>query len=635
MIINISDDMIELNQAGLLKKLLVDKTTKGHILWGTDAYRERGPAFEREREIDRALLLYENTGLIKTRARKAFEQQSERTKQHGEVFTPRWICDLMIDHLDEEWFGVEEIDFLSSMDDLFAKKKWKKYVDSRRLEITCGEGPFLVQRYDVSTGNMIPVPERKGILDRKLQAVSRYAETEEEWKTWAKRSFQAVYGYEFQGDNLLISRVNFMMTYRDFYKNRWQKEPELSEWEKIANIITWNLWQMDGLTGEIPYSRMDPLGPSLFELGDPDFKEEDLHPACRIYDWRNEKKSVIFNEIGKRKKGMKFDYIIGNPPYQKSDGGNKASALPLYNVFIEGIIQQVNPHYLSLIIPSRWYSGGRGLDKFRKFMMNDGHIKSLHDYQNAGECFPGMDISGGICYFLRDSQYSGPCNVINEGENSMGGVLKRSLSEFPIVIGDNNAVSIIRNILSLKEDALSTKVSTQRPFGLRTYARPTDKGDLLLKWNHGIGAIERKDITLGQDMIDKWKVIVSRVFYEHAGKADKDGKCRVLSILDVLSPKTVCTETYLVVDSFDDKEEAKNLRKYLESKFARFLILQASSSIMITKNSFIFVPLQDFTSHSDIDWSKSIPEIDRQLYRKYGLDEKEISFIESHVKEMK
>ncbi|MCH3930748.1 MAG: Eco57I restriction-modification methylase domain-containing protein [Dialister sp.] len=278
-----------------------------------------------------------------------------------------------------------------------------------------------MQRYDVSTGNMIPVPERKGILDRKLQAVSRYAETEEEWKNWAKRAFQAVYGYEFQGDNLLISRVNFMMTYRDFYKNRWQKEPALSEWEKIGNIITWNLWQMDGLTGEIPYSRMDPLGPSLFELGDPDFKEENLHPACRIYDWRNEKKSVVFNEIGKRDRGMKFDYIIGNPPYQKSDGGNKASALPLYNIFIEGIIQQVNPHYLSLIIPSRWYSGGRGLDKFRKFMMNDGHIKSLHDYQNAGECFPGMDISGGICYFLRDSQYSGPCNVINEGENSMGG----------------------------------------------------------------------------------------------------------------------------------------------------------------------------------------------------------------------
>lgn len=426
MIINISDDMIELNQAGLLKRLLVDKTTKGHILWGTDAYREKGPDFEREREMDRVLLLYENAGLIKTRARKAFEQQSERTKQHGEVFTPRWICDAMIDHLDEEWFGVEKIDFLSSMDDLFAKKKWKKYVDSRRLEITCGEGPFLVQRYDVSTGNMIPVPEREGILDRKLQAVSRYAETEEEWKTWAKRAFQAVYGYEFQGDNLLISRVNFMMTYRDFYKTRWQKEPELSEWEKIGNIITWNLWQMDGLTGEIPYSRMDPLGPSLFELADPDFKEEDLHPACRIYDWRDEKKSVVFNEIGKRKKGMKFDYIIGNPPYQKSDGGNKASALPLYNVFVEGIIQQVNPHYLSLIIPSRWYSGGRGLEKFRKFMMNDGHIKSLHDYQNAGECFPGMDISGGICYFLRDSQYSGPCNVINEGENSMGGYLKEA-----------------------------------------------------------------------------------------------------------------------------------------------------------------------------------------------------------------
>ncbi|WP_302490818.1 Eco57I restriction-modification methylase domain-containing protein [uncultured Dialister sp.] len=320
MIINISDDMIELNRAGLLKKLLEDKTTKGQILWGTDAYRERGPAFEREREMDTSLLLYENAGLLKTRARKAFEQQSERTRQHGEVFTPRWICDVMIDHLDKEWFGVKEIDFLSSMDVLFVKKKWKKYVDSKRLEITCGEGPFLVQRYDVSTGNIIPVPERKGILDRKLQVVSRYAETEEEWEIWARRAYEATYGYEFQGDNLLISRVNFMMTYREFYQKRWQKEPELSEWEKIENIITWNLWQMDGLTGEIPYARMDPLGPDLFQLADPAFKEEDIHPACRIYDWRNEKKSVVFNEIGKRNRGMKFDYIIGNPPYQEESG---------------------------------------------------------------------------------------------------------------------------------------------------------------------------------------------------------------------------------------------------------------------------------------------------------------------------
>lgn len=329
-----------------------------------------------------------------------------------------------------------------------------------------------------------------------------------------------------------------------------------------------------------------------------------------------------------------FDYVIGNPPYQKLDGGNNASAIPLYDKFIECIVKQLNPHYLSLIIPSRWYSGGRGLDKFRKFMMNDTHIKELHDYQNANECFPGMDISGGVCFFLRDNQYDGKCSVTDEGKNACGGTLERYLNEFPIVIGDNNAVRVLRNILKVKDDTLNTKVSTQRPFGLRTYARPTGSGDLLLKWNKGIGPIEREKITLGTEMIDKWKVIVSRVFYEHAGKADKDGKCRVLSILEVLPPKTICTETYLVVDSFDCEEEAINLKRYLQSKFSRFLILQASSSIMITQNSFIFVPMQDFTASSDIDWSKSVHEIDLQLYKKYGLDEQEINFIESHVKEM-
>lgn len=404
MIINISDDMIELNRAGLLKKLLEDKTTKGQILWGTDAYRERGPAFEREREIDTSLLLYENAGLLKTRARKAFEQQSERTRQHGEVFTPRWICDVMIDHLDKEWFGVKEIDFLSSMDVLFVKKKWKKYVDSKRLEITCGEGPFLVQRYDVSTGNIIPVPERKGILDRKLQVVSRYAETEEEWEIWARRAYEATYGYEFQGDNLLISRVNFMMTYREFYQKRWQKEPELSEWEKIENIITWNLWQMDGLTGEIPYARMDPLGPDLFQLADPAFKEEDIHPACRIYDWRNENKSVVFNEIGKRKKGMKFDYIIGNPPYQdETKGENETYAPPVYHLFMDEAYKIANK--VELIHPARFlFKAGSTPNDWNKKMLQDPHFKILKYEENSKRIFPNKDIKGGIVISYHDNE---------------------------------------------------------------------------------------------------------------------------------------------------------------------------------------------------------------------------------------
>ena len=647
MIINISDDMIELNRAGLLKKLLVDKTTKGHILWGTDAYRGRGPAFEREQEIDTPLLLYENAGLIKTRARKAFEQQSERTKQHGEVFTPRWICDAMIDHLDEAWFGVEEIDFLSSMDDLFAKKKWKRYVDSRRLEITCGEGPFLMQRYDVSTGNMIPVPERKGILDRKLQAVSRYAETEEEWKVWAKRAYEATYGYEFQGDNLLISRVNFMMTYRDFYRNRWDREPEIREWEKIENIITWNLWQMDGLTGEIPYFRMDPLGPSLFELGDPDFKEEDMHPACRIYDWRNENKSVVFNEIGKRKKGMKFDYIIGNPPYQdETKGENETYAPPVYHLFMDEAYKIANK--VELIHPARFlFKAGSTPKDWNKKMLEDPHFKILYYEGISNKIFPNKDVKGGIVVSYHDNKKDFGAIGIFTPYAELNSILKkvRSSADFKSM----ETIAISRTAYRLTEkmhedhpEAIS-QLSKGHRYDMSTnilellpqifFDRAPDDGHEYLKIlgrlnNARVNKYIRKDYVDDVSDMDKFKL-----FIPEASGTGKFGETITKPVL--AEPYEVSTETFMDIGGFDTNEEAQNALNYIIGKFARALLGVMKATQHITPKSFRYIPLQDFTSHSDIDWSKSIPEIDQQLYRKYGLDEKEISFIESHVKEMK
>lgn len=639
--------MIELNRAGLLKKLLVDKTTKGHILWGTDAYRDRGPAFEREQEIDTPLLLYENAGLIKTRARKAFEQQSERTKQHGEVFTPRWICDAMIDHLDEAWFGVEEIDFLSSMDDLFAKKKWKRYVDSRRLEITCGEGPFLMQRYDVSTGNMIPVPERKGILDRKLQAVSRYAETEEEWKVWAKRAYEATYGYEFQGDNLLISRVNFMMTYRDFYRNRWDREPEIREWEKIENIITWNLWQMDGLTGEIPYFRMDPLGPSLFELGDPDFKEEDMHPACRIYDWRNENKSVVFNEIGKRKKGMKFDYIIGNPPYQdETKGENETYAPPVYHLFMDEAYKIANK--VELIHPARFlFKAGSTPKDWNKKMLEDPHFKILYYEGISNKIFPNKDVKGGIVVSYHDNKKDFGAIGIFTPYAELNSILKkvRSSADFKSM----ETIAISRTAYRLTEkmhedhpEAIS-QLSKGHRYDMSTnilellpqifFDRAPDDGHEYLKIlgrlnNARVNKYIRKDYVDDVSDMDKFKL-----FIPEASGTGKFGETITKPVL--AEPYEVSTETFMDIGGFDTNEEAQNALNYIIGKFARALLGVMKATQHITPKSFRYIPLQDFTSHSDIDWSKSIPEIDQQLYRKYGLDEKEISFIESHVKEMK
>lgn len=642
MIINISDDMIELNRAGLLKKLLEDKTTKGQILWGTDAYRERGPAFEREREIDTSLLLYENAGLLKTRARKAFEQQSERTRQHGEVFTPRWICDVMIDHLDKEWFGVKEIDFLSSMDVLFVKKKWKKYVDSKRLEITCGEGPFLVQRYDVSTGNIIPVPERKGILDRKLQVVSRYAETEEEWKIWAKRAYEATYGYEFQGDNLLISRVNFMMTYREFYQKRWQKEPELSEWEKIENIITWNLWQMDGLTGEIPYARMDPLGPDLFQLADPAFKEEDIHPACRIYDWRNENKSVVFNEIGKRNRGMKFDYIIGNPPYQENTAESTRKR-PIYNEFMDASFSVASK--VELITPARFlFDAGQTPKAWNKKMLTDNHFKVLKYIDDAAKVFPNTDIKGGVAitYHNEKAEYT-PVGVFTKSENlnniltdvrkkgiqSMSEIVSargcyrlsdtffKSFPEASEKLGKGTGNMIVSNIFQKVPEAFLD--SPAESDSIKIVGRENNKRTYKFL---------SKKYLLDNEYVKTYNVLISE-----ANNTGDFGETLVEPSLS--KPGEGATDTFISIGFFHNQIEALNTIKYIKTKFCRAMLGVKKATQHTAKSVWEYVPIQNFSTESDIDWSKSIHEIDLQLYKKYGLSPDEIEFIESHVKEMK
>lgn len=319
---------------------------------------------------------------------------------------------------------------------------------------------------------------------------------------------------------------------------------------------------------------------------------------------------------------MKFDVIIGNPPYQLSDGGNNASAVPIYQKFVEQA-QKLKPRYLTMIIPSRWFSGGRGLDNFRASMLNDTHIRELHDFVNAGDCFPGVDISGGVCYFLWDKQYDGLCKVFNHFGDSFS-CAERSLNDFQLFIRSNEATTIVKKVVAKGQVMMDQYVSSQRPFGLRTYARPEDSGELILRWNGGKGPIGRNAVTVGTDMISKWKVIVSRVFFEHAGKLSKDGQARVLSVVEVLCPNEVCSETYIIVNSFNTETEAYNLYNYLKTKFVRFLILQASSSIMIAKNSFCFVPTQDFSRQ----WS------DKELCEKYGLSTDEITLIDATIKPM-
>ena len=319
---------------------------------------------------------------------------------------------------------------------------------------------------------------------------------------------------------------------------------------------------------------------------------------------------------------MKFDVIIGNPPYQMSDGGNKNSASPIYQLFVQQA-KKLNPRYLIMITPSRWLSGGKGLDAFRADMLNDARIRKMVDFINAKDCFPQNSVSGGVNYFLWDRDHPGECEIstVIAGEYD---TRTRKLNEFKSFVRFNTAVDIIRKIKSKDFLSLTESVSSRNPFGYPTSERGNKSkkpGDLKLVSSTGIGYVSASTLERGEELKNGYKVMVSRIVYEHAGEPDKEGKLRVLSKIEVLEPGEVCTDSYLVVGPFKTRQEADNAAFYLSSKLVRFLIAQTLSSINLSKEKFSFVPMRDF--------SKPIQE--RSLYEEYGLNDKEIKLIENSM----
>lgn len=319
---------------------------------------------------------------------------------------------------------------------------------------------------------------------------------------------------------------------------------------------------------------------------------------------------------------MKFDVIIGNPPYQLDDGGFGASASPLYHLFIQQA-KKLNPRFLIMIIPARWFSGGKGLNDFRSEMLKDDRIRKLVDFDNASEVFPGVDIAGGICYFLWARDSHGLCEVKNI-RNGQAYTSIRPLNEFSTFIRHGQAISIIKKVAAKKEICLKEQVSPSKPFGLRTFVRPQKSGDIILRWQNGEGPFSSKDIKVGEEMIDKWKVITSYVGYDHAGNPGKDGKRRVFSKIDILPPGTICTETYLVVGAYDNKEEAQYLAGYMKTLFFRFLVSQFMFSHHLTREAYSLVPQLEMKKQ----WS------DGELFARYDLNIEEIFFIESMIRPM-
>lgn len=334
------------------------------------------------------------------------------------------------------------------------------------------------------------------------------------------------------------------------------------------------------------------------------------------YEFIHRNHEEIFN--------MKFDVIIGNPPYQLSTGGGSAQATPLYDKFVEQA-KKLKPKYLSMIIPSRWFAGGMGLDKFRASMLEDGHISTLVDFPNAKDCFPQSSIGGGVCFFLWDRDNSCLCKVTNvTGQGTI--TMERSLNEFDVFVRYNNAISIMRKIPKT-DGYFSSICSSLSPFGINSSERGEEQnfpGAHRLYSSKGIGYVNKNAITTGFNYIDKHKIMISKTSAEHAGEPDKNGKFKVLSKISYLKPYDVCTFSYFLAGPFKTELETKNAISYLKTKFVRFLILQAVTSINLSKDKFQFVPMQDFSK----SWT------DEELYEKYNLSQEEIDFIESMIKPM-
>lgn len=322
---------------------------------------------------------------------------------------------------------------------------------------------------------------------------------------------------------------------------------------------------------------------------------------------------------------MKFDVIISNPPYQLSDGGgNGSSAVPIYQKFVQQSVK-LNPRYLTMIIPARWYSGGRGLDSFRDDMLHDNHIRILHDFPSSSDCFTGVQIEGGVCFFLRDRDNPGCCNVITHLNNITTSATRMLLeNNNDVFIRFNQAISIVKKVSSKKEGSFMEMVSARRPFGLSStfndFSMSYSPNAIKIYANKKIGYLRENFVfPYNSESVECYKVMISFMY----GSGDGYPK-QVINRPFIAERHSCCSETYLQIGRFDNISTAKNVLSYMKTKFFRFLVMLKKNTQNGTRGVYQFVPLQDFSK----------PWTDEELYKKYNLSKDEIAFIENMIKPM-
>ena len=650
----------------VLDTLLKDKSTGKNIIWATDPPEELQTVMY-EPVTDRSQITTQQLGLthyevVLPRMMKQTDTQQQRTRKKGEVFSPAWVCNKMNNALDADWFGALGAEQTAGQFTVELPQGWQtvetpvqfpvckgrtpawvQYVQSRRLEVTCGEAPFLASRYDAATGEIIPVARRIGILDRKLRVVSENAATEDEWRKYATHAVQSTYGYEYQGDNLLLARVNLLLTYAEHLQARWQRKPTEEELQAIANIISWNLWQMDGLHLSVPGGKPQPEAEqldlfSMFGAAEP----QPPTVSCKVKNWRKGSHGTTqnFETIQEGSTSMKFDYVIGNPPYQEML--ENTSDRPVYNDFMEASYRISDK--VELITPARFlFNAGKTPKEWNQKMLNDPHLTVLMYEQQSAKVFANTDIKGGVVVTYRDE-------TKNYGEigtftsyPALNAIVKKvvhkgSFSSIEDWIFVQNKFDLemlytdhpeYRKIVGSggKEKRLTTPIFSQLGVFSDERRNQTDLKILgLISNKRFYRYIDPKYIEQHENL-KKYKVILP--------KSNGSGAIgEVLSTPLIGEPLIGYTQSFISIGALDTKNEAEALLKYVKSKFMRTMLGVLKVIQDNNKSVWKYVPLQDFTAHSDIDWSKSVAEIDQQLYRKYDLTADEIEFIETHVKEM-
>ena len=302
----------------ILSILLIDRTSNKNIIWATDNYKNKGMGYGENQTIEINLITGKNGNIIKPRIEKNKKEQQARAREKAEVFTPSWVCNVQNNLIDEAWFGYKDV-FNKQINygwkTIHEKVKfppnrdWKEYIEDTRLEVSCGEAPYIVSRYDTVTGRMIPIKDRIGLLDRKLRVINENTETKEEWLEWVEKAYKNVYGYDWQGDNVLIARENLLFTLVDYYRNRFKEDIDKATLIRFAEIISWNIWQMDGLKCVIPNScknqtieQLSLFGKVVKGIKCPGCEKgnnlKHNGKQCKIMDWKKNKKVKYVSLIG-------------------------------------------------------------------------------------------------------------------------------------------------------------------------------------------------------------------------------------------------------------------------------------------------------------------------------------------------